>query len=273
MKKEDALKLATRCTQELTESLRGEGTERLRAYLDAMARMPNYSFGNLMMILHQCPEASHVAGFHAWKQLGRWVKSGEKGIAIIAPMRRTEEEDNGETKKLFGFRVVHVFDISQTDGKELFQLSEMTGDPGEARETLSKVYISLGIGIVYGKLPRGTQGISKGGRVVLSPGMTPEVEFSVMAHELAHEMLHQKCPKGQRFDRQVGETEAEAVAYVVCQANGVESRDLSSEYIRLHNGDAKTLEASFERVRATAAHILFLMEEMKRAKQEVSHAA
>ncbi len=76
MNRDDALNLATKCTEELANSLRGDGTERLRQYLDAIARFRNYSFRNVMMILEQYPGANHVAGFHTWKQLGRWVKSG-----------------------------------------------------------------------------------------------------------------------------------------------------------------------------------------------------
>jgi hypothetical protein len=277
MKRDDALKLATKCTEDLAESLRGEGTDRLRQYLDAIARFRNYSFRNVMMILEQYPNANHVAGFHTWRQLGRWVKAGESGIAIFAPMTRRLEEKNGEKesdrKSVFGFRVVHVFDYQQTDGKELFALSEMSGDPGEARQLLDRVYRSLGIGVIYGVLPRDARGASTGGRVIIREGLEPEMEFRVLAHELAHELLHQGAPRGVKLDHKVAETEAEAVAYVVCRASNVDSRDLSSEYIRLNNGDAKLLEASFERVRCAASHILFLMDEMKQAVDEVCHAA
>lgn len=281
MKRDEALKLATKCTQELADSLRGDGTERLRQYLDAIARFRNYSFRNVMMILEQYPDAERVAGFHTWKELGRWVKAGESGIAIFAPMTRRRDKDEGkakgkdakEEKSVFGFRVVHVFAYQQTDGKELFALSELSGDPGESRRLLDRVYRSLGIGVVYGKLPGSARGASTGGRVIIRSGLEPEMEFRVLVHELAHELLHQGVPKGARLDSKVAETEAEAVAYVVCQASNVDSRDLSSEYIRLNNGDAKLLEASFERVRCAASQILFLMEDMKQAETEMTVAA
>lgn len=279
MKREDALTLATRCTEELVESLNGEGTERLRQYLDAMARFRQYSFRNIMMILAQYSDAEHIAGFQTWKQLGRWVKPGETGIAILAPMvgkPRTEDrhqEANDERKRPFGFRVVHVFDYKQTEGRELFELSPVIGDPGEAVQILKRVYRSLGIRLEYGPLPGGARGLSTGGRVIIREGLTPEMECRVMAHELSHELLHTSGRRDKTLTRTVAETEAEAVAYVVCQACQVDSRELSSEYIHLHNGDAKLLQASFERVRSTACHILRLMEEISQPVEELAFAA
>src|SRR5947209_20602710 len=98
-------------------------SESLNAYLKALARFHHYSFGNVMLITAQRPDARHVAGFHTWRtKFGRVVKRGEKGIAILAPLarRRTdtppdepETEDRGVT---FGFRAAHVFDIAQTEG-------------------------------------------------------------------------------------------------------------------------------------------------------------
>lgn len=279
MKQEDALKLATRCTEELVESLNGEGTEKLRLYLNAMAQFRQYSFRNIMMILAQYSDAEHVAGFNTWKQLGRWVKPGETGIAILAPMvgkpgsvNRDQEMDD-ERKRLFGFRVVHVFDYKQTEGRELFELSPVLGDPGEAVQILKRVYRSLGIRLEYGPLPGGARGMSTGGRVIIRDGLTPEMECRVLAHELSHELLHTPDRRDRTLTRTMAETEAEAVAYVVCQACQVDSRELSSEYIRLHNGDAKLLQESLERVRSTACHILHLMDEISQPADELVFAA
>lgn len=112
-----------------------------------------------------------------------------------------------------------------------------------------------------------------GGRVRLREDLSPEMEFRVLAHELAHELLHQGGQDDEPVSRTVAETEAEAVAYVVCQASQVDSRELSSEYIRLHDGDAKLLERSFERVRSTACQILHLMEEVELSVEEPVHVA
>jgi hypothetical protein len=278
MKKEDAIELAQQCLHDLSEALRDGPPETLMRYLDFMARFHRYSVGNLLMIMGQRPDAEYVAGFRAWKEMGRWVKPGEKGIAIIAPMvartkdkepeEKNREEKNPETRYLNGFRVVHVFDVKQTDGKDLPRLSELEGDPGEAHGLLLEVYQALGIAVVREELPAGTLGASRGGTVVLATQLNPMAECQILAHELSHELIHQGPEaRKQNLSRQVIETEAEAVAYVVCKAHGFDALAVSNEYIRLHQGDAKTLEASFSRIRATASQILFLMSEAKEARR------
>lgn len=273
MKKEDAMELAKQCLQDLSEALRDGPPETLMRYLDFMARFHRYSIGNMLMIMGQRPDAENVAGFRAWKEMGRWVKPGEKGIAIIAPMvvrtkDKDAEEKNPETRHLNGFRVVHVFDVKQTDGKDLPRLSELEGDPGDAHGLLLEVYQALGIAVVREELPAGTLGASRGGTVVLAMELNPMAEFQILAHELSHELIHQG-PEAriQQLSREVIETEAEAVAYVVCKAHGFDALAVSNEYIRLHQGDAKTLEQSFSRIRSTASHILFLMSEAKEARR------
>lgn len=294
MNQKEAMELANECVEELAETLREEEPESLTRYLDAMAKFHRYSLGNLLMIIRQRPDAEQVAGFRAWKELGRWVRPGEKGIAIMAPMVRRQKQqasaessdtkqpdesaqpgeasDSGEKdakrRLLKGFRVVHVFDVKQTDGAELPQLSELQGDPGASLDSLIQVFRTLGIGIVHGTLPMGTQGASFGGRVMLTPGMDPVTEFQVLAHELAHELLHQGTEGLQRdLAKRVLETEAEAVAYVVCKANGIDAVSVSNEYIRMHQGDAKTIEESFTRIRGAAAMILSLMAEADEARR------
>ena len=299
MDKNEAMELAKECVEELAESLREDQPESLTRYLDAMAKFHRYSLGNLLMIVRQRPDAEHVAGFRAWKELGRWVKPGEKGIAIMAPMVRrrktnsasetnepkpsdeiAESRDSSESVSegkrrgsVKGFRVVHVFGVKQTDGAELPRLSELHGDPGRALELLIQVYRTLGIGIAQGTLPMGTQGVSTGGRVVLAPGLDPVSEFQVMVHELAHELLHQGTEGLQEdLPTRVLETEAEAVAYVVCKAYGIDAVSVSNEYIRLHEGDAKTIEQSFTRIRDTAAKILTLMSDAESAMSDAEDA-
>ena len=103
MKKEDAVELADKCLKELAASLEQGQTEVLEKYLSALARFHHYSFGNMMMIVNQFPEASKVAGFHTWRKLGRWVKKGESGIAILAPMigrKKDEAESDHRTEAI-----------------------------------------------------------------------------------------------------------------------------------------------------------------------------
>src|SRR5271156_4210949 len=114
--------------QALIEQLEQGHSNALTAYLTAMGRFHNYSFGNILEIARQKPDATRVAGFYAWHQLGRKVKKGEHGIRILAPMigvRRKKDED-AETgirtqnqAVLVGFRGAYVFDVSQTEGNPL----------------------------------------------------------------------------------------------------------------------------------------------------------
>src|ERR1700712_6114705 len=118
--------------QLLIEQLEAGHSEGLTAYLTAMGRFHNYSFGNILEIARQKPDATRVAGFHAWKQLGRNVMKGQTGIRILAPMIGNRKKKDTEPKKeptkphqplLVGFRAVYVFDVSQTEGAELPALS------------------------------------------------------------------------------------------------------------------------------------------------------
>ena len=126
----------------LIEQLEAGNSDALTAYLDAMSRFHRYSFGNVLSIARQRPGATRVCGFHAWRQLGRNVKKGERGIRILAPIiakRRQKDERDKDTPSrpmLAGFRNAYVFDVSQTDGAELPTIREMGGDVGENRERL-----------------------------------------------------------------------------------------------------------------------------------------
>lgn len=237
----------------------------LTQYLAAMAKFRNYSFGNIMLIARQKPDATNVAGFRTWTSLGRFVRRGEKGILILAPMishRRgsgasaEQTEDAKENQpRLFGFRAVYVFDISQTEGEDLPTLTEVQGDVSGYRERLVKFVEAQNIALSYSDKIAPAKGLSHGGKITLLCGMQPAEEFSTLAHEIAHEMLH----RGDRravTTKPVRETEAEAVAFVVCQALGLETGTASADYIQLWHGDADLLRASLEAVQQTAATIL-----------------
>ena len=274
MKKEDAVELADKCLRELAASLEQGQTEVLENYLSALARFHHYSFGNMMMIMAQFPDASKVAGFHTWRKLGRSVKQGESGIAILAPMigrKKDESESNNRTdvsesksKSVFGFRAVHVFDISQTEGEELPKLSEISGSPGLNLACLVSVYDTLNIKLETRPMPEGIRGASLGGHVVVKEGMDQSMRFRIFAHELSHEILHSHMVRDDvTKNHSLIETEAEAVAFVVCKAYGVDTQALSSEYIRLHRGDSKLLMASLDRIQQTATKIIGLIEDDK----------
>ena len=229
-----------------------------------MGRFHNYSFGNVMLIARQKPDATNVAGLRTWNSLGRFVKRGEKGIMILAPMigqkkadivAEATEDAKQSQAQLYGFRAVYVFDISQTEGKDLPTLTEVHGDVSGYRERLVKFVESRGITLDYSETIAPAKGLSHGGKITLLCGMQPAEEFSTLAHEIGHEMLH----RGERrtlTTKQVRETEAEAVAFVVCQAIGLETGSAAADYIQLWHGDANLLRESLEAVQQTAAMIL-----------------
>ena len=276
MKKEDAVELADKCLKELAASLEQGQTEVLEKYLSALARFHDYSFRNMMMIVNQFPDASKVAGFHTWRKLGRCVKKGGSGIAILAPMigRNKDEAESinrGEVtqsnaKAVFGFRAVHVFDISQTEGEELPKLSEISGSAEHNLLFLESVYATLNIKLETRRMPEGTRGVSLGGHVVVKEGLDKTMRFRILAHELAHELLHRDIVGDEVIKRhELIETEAESVAFVVCKAYGVDTQALSSEYIRLHRGDTKLLMGSLDRIQQTATKIIGLIDDDKNA--------
>ncbi len=260
MKTEQAKQLAENALADLVSLLEQGKSEALTDYLATMARFHHYSWGNALLIHLQRPDATHVAGFHTWRKLGRIVKRGEHGIAILAPMlfrRKPEEQTDPEAlpKALRGFRVVHVFDVTQTEGEPLPEFATVQGDPSTHAEKLKALVARKGILLRYTTDTGGAEGVSCGGRIHLRPGLAPAEEFAVLTHELAHELLHQVLPFGDRNRRRM-EIEAEAIAFVVCHAVGLDTNTANSDYLQLYGGDRKALEASLECIQLTACEIL-----------------
>lgn len=271
MKKEDAKKLTEQAFHDLEEALKAGQSDALKRYLNVMGRFHRYSFGNCLLILIQKPDATQVAGFRRWLQLGRSVRKGETGIGIIAPMvyRKQNEpsEADGEDAALRGFKVVHVFDISQTDGEALPELASIGGDPGELLCGLETLIRESGIVLQYEELPYGTKGESRKGEIAVDVKLPQAERFSVLAHELAHEWLHDAVQR-KDLTKTVRETEAEAVAYVVCQAVGLDCSTRSADYIQMYQGTAETLAASLDRIQKTAMRIIESLHDPRTSAKE-----
>jgi len=222
-----------------------------------------------MMIAMQRPDATHVARFHRWKSLGRWVKKGEHGIAILAPLvkrRKVEvEQSDGTTEtkqaqRLFGFRVVYVFDVTQTEGKPLAEFAAITGEPGDKLEKLESVIRGHGIELEYVDGLGGALGVSMGKKVKVLESLSAAEKFSVLTHEFGHELLHQN-ERRKETTKTIRETEAEAVAFVVCRASGIECSTRSSDYIQLYSGDKDVLMESLDHIQRAASAILNELEQ------------
>ncbi|MDM8005428.1 MAG: ArdC-like ssDNA-binding domain-containing protein [Phycisphaerae bacterium] len=256
MKTERVRKQIDDALEELGKQLEQGASEQMLAYLSAMARFHNYSWGNIMLIQLGRPEASKVAGYQTWRRLGRQVKKGEHGIAIMAPMvRRRREDEDEEEDKVFAFKTAYVFDVSQTEGKPLPEATQTRGEPGEWITRLKAFLASQGIQLLHlGSMSR-AEGASFGGAVAVRPGLAAAEEFSVLCHEAAHEWMHRE-DRGKDSSKTVRETEAEAVAFVVCQAVGLDTNTASSDYIGLYSGNKEVLAKSLGRIRRTAARII-----------------
>jgi len=259
----------------LIEQLREGKSEMLTAYLTAMAQFHQYSFANILLIAQQRPTAIRVAGIHTWNELGRRVRKGEKGIQILAPMvgfrRKNDESEEGagEQKKqvLIGFRAVHVFDVSQTEGAELPELKHtISGEVGEYRDRLFTVIERQNITLEYNETIAPALGVSYGGKIVLLPGQSKAEGFTTLVHELAHEILH-KAEGRSLTTKTLRETEAEAVAFIVGKAVGLDTGLASADYIQLYHGDAELLAQSLEIVQRTASVILAAIQQEEAATQ------
>jgi hypothetical protein len=260
MNSENIKKVTNQAIEQLVAALNQGRSETLTQYLAAIGRFHRYSLRNVMLIASQKPAATHVAGFHAWHKLGRFVKKGEKGILILAPIVRgkhesAEQNETDESSTAVGFRAAYVFDISQTDGQELPEIGSVNGDPSEYRERLGKFIAERGIALEYSQDIAPARGTSTGGKITLLPCQSPAEEFATLAHELAHEMMH-RTERRSSTSKRIRETEAEAVAFVVCQAIGLETGSAAQDYIQLYEGDAELLTESLEHIQCTANQIL-----------------
>jgi hypothetical protein len=255
--------------QALIEQLEQRHSDGLTAYLTAMGRFHNYSFGNILEIARQKPDATRVAGLYAWNQLGRNVRKGERGIRILAPVIGVRRKKDAEPDKdirtqnqavLVGFRSAYVFDVSQTEGKDLPELSErVTGNVGGYRERLLDFISGQGLQLEFKDSIAPALGMSYGGRIAILPGQGAAEEFSTLVHELSHEMLH-KAERRTATTKTVRETEAEAIAFVVGKTIGLDTGRASADYIHLYHGNAALLTESLEVIQKTSGVILSALE-------------
>jgi hypothetical protein len=164
------------------------------------------------------------------------------------------EELPGSKQALVSFRPVYIWDESQTDGEPLAEISTVTGDPGDYSERLKTYVADLGIALEYSSDIAPAKGMSHTDKITLLPSLLPAEAFATLVHEVAHE-LH-RTERRAETTRTIRETEAEAVAFVVCQAVGLDGAEASSSYIQIWNGDKQTLTESLHFVQETASQIL-----------------
>jgi antirestriction protein ArdC len=236
-----------------------------------MAKFRTYSLLNVLLILKQCPSAGRVAGYRTWKSFGRQVKQGEKGIMILAPMFRKRSDETERTiskeeaRDVVGFRSVYVWGEQQTTGNDLPQIGSVTGDPSVYLERLEAFVRARGIALTYSPDIAPAMGMAEKGKITILPNQTPAETFATLVHECGHVDLH----FGERradTNKRIRETEAEAVAYVVCTAIGLETGSACADYVGVYGGDAKVLLESLEHVQQTASRILDAIEDVPQQK-------
>ena len=265
-------------------------SERYKEYLRVMSKFHNYSFNNTLLIAMQKPDASLVAGFTAWKnQFQRNVKKGEKGIKIIAPspfkIKQEMEKIDPQTQKpvigkdgkpvteekeitIPAYKVVSVFDVSQTEGKELpdIAVDALTGDVEQYSDFFAALEKTSPVPIGFEKIEGGAHGYYhlEDKRIALDEGMSELQTLKTAIHEIAHAKLHdidRNAPKDEqqpRVDRRTREVEAESVAYTVCQHYGLDTSDYSFGYVAGWSSgrELAELKSSLETIRSAAADII-----------------
>lgn len=237
-------------------------SDRWQEFLRAQATFHQYSYRNVLLISKQCPQAASVAGFHAWRRLGRSVRKGERAIWIFAPSQRRTVGEAGAPQSVTRFISVPVFDISQTEGRDLPMICERleAGDDFHAFERLSNAATMLGFQVECCDLELGVNGeCSFIEHVIKIESRNSEAQqVKSIAHELAHAILHE-----QTKDRARAELEAESVAYVVCSQLGIDSGDYSFGYVASWVGDTslakKALEDSCAEIARASQKILSLV--------------
>ena len=264
-------------------------SEKFKEYLTTMSKFYNYSFNNTLLIAMQKPDATLIAGYTSWQRnFDRQVMKGEKGIKILAPAPYKAKEEREkidpatqkpvldadgkpvtETVEVMrpAFKVVSVFDVSQTDGKELpdIAVDELTGSVENYAAFFEALKQESPVPISFEEIPGGAKGYFSHAenRIAIQEGMSEIQTIKTAIHEIAHAKLHaidptERLAPEERKDRHTKEVEAESVAYTVCQRYGIETSDYSFGYIAgwSSDKDTKELKGSLETIRSTAAEMI-----------------
>jgi antirestriction protein ArdC len=253
--------------------------EEFKRYLAFAARFHRYSANNSLLILVQRPGATRVAGYRRWRELGRQVRRGEEGIRILAPIFRTvEDEDSGEkTRILCSFKVVKVFDVSQTDlvpgAGPLPEKPRPAALPGcslAARalaRSLARLCEAEGLelresGEELDALYPGANGLYSPRRrlILLRETLAGDQKAKSLTHELAHHLLHRDV-RASEAERPTLEVEAEGTAYAVLSYFGVDASDYSFAYVAHWAEQKEVVKAVLSNIQKTARKIIEAVED------------
>jgi len=241
-------------------------SEKWTQYLDVQSRFHTYSPNNVMLIMLQNPYATRVAGYRAWQALDHQVMAKEQALRIFAPMtyKREDALEGERASEVRGFKLVPVFDISQTEGPELSEaLSKLSGlAPAGVFATLTEFASTIGFRV---ELPETLESGANGdtthslGRIRVVASNSEAQQVKTLAHEIGHALLHDPdVATTKELTRGLMELEAESMAYVICAALGMDTSDYSFGYVAGWAGGApeavQGIKASTSRIqRATSA--------------------
>ena len=284
--KQKVKEITDRLEEGLKELFEGE---KYKSYLNTMSKFHNYSANNIQLIEMQCPDATYVAGYKAWQRnFERHVNKGERGIRILAPapykIKEEQEKIDPVTNepvldrdgmpvmeeveiKIPAFRVVTVFDYSQTDGKELpgLGVNELHGDVERYQDFMEALERVSPVPIRYEEMEGDRKGyfIDLSRPIAIKEGMSEAQTAKTGVHEVAHAKLHareaeQDTEKAVYKDRETKEVEAESIAYTVCQHFGIDTSDYSFGYIAGWSSgkEMPELKSSLDTIRRTSSELI-----------------
>lgn len=261
-----------------------------KKYLDFCAKLPRYSVNNQILIMLQKPDATMCQSFTGWKEMGRFVKKGEKGIRVLAPspykVEREQDKLDASGKpvlnsdgepvketvemKVNAFKPVSTFDISQTEGEPVpqFGVDELTGSVEGYATLMEAIKQASPVPITFEQIDSGAKGYFhvEQNRIAIQEGMSEAQTVKTALHEASHAALHSKEALENNSDkksRNQKECEAESVAYVVSQHYGIETSEYSFPYVAGWSTDKEVpeLKASLDTIRRAASDLIVKIDE------------
>ena len=241
-----------------------QDSDSFRRWLDVSSRFHEYSLGNQLLIAMQRPDATHVAGFHAWLKLGRHVLRGEKGIKILVPhVRKVTNDEGSEERHVTGFGAGYVFDVSQTDGEPLptHDVPTLEGEAGqELWDGLSRFADREGVTVRIAEpqdLPTETMGYYQPAiKEIVVGAYSQRQRTKTLAHELGHHIARVD-------DRAENECVAEGIAYIVCAHFGIDTGERSFPYVAGWAKDKAVLKNVLSTIQAASATLIEGVEGMQ----------
>ena len=257
-------------------------SDKYKDYLTKMSQLNNYSNRNLRLILAQNPEARQVASFKQWKEnFGRYVKKGEKALRIFKPMTKIKKDENnqpildknGKPETVTFFGLVPVFDVSQTEGKEMPKAAEVKEqltdlDYANLYRALMAIAKENDVSIRFEEMENNKHGyysVPENQIVLRSNEMNKAQIIKTFLHEMAHaELHHADNPQKENLTRSTAELQAESVAYVVSSYYGIDTSEYSFNYLSRWSADKETLadlEAQLDIVQQEAKSLMVRMDQ------------